>query len=128
MYRTLCFFLPTYQFKLTLCYPDTLFLFNNENMTGTIPMSLYNLTNLRQLLLYGNQFEGSIKPQIGNLKELTQFSIYSNQFTGTIPSELGDCEKLGMKECFGTHSATDNNASSPFFSPIFTRMVSIPRQ
>jgi hypothetical protein len=66
-------------------------------MTGTIPDSLYNLTDLKELWLYENQFEGSIKSEIGNLKDLVYFSIYSNLFTGTLPSELGKCEKLG--EC-----------------------------
>eukprot|EP00804_Cyclotella_cryptica_P003742 CCRYP_008909-RA/>CCRYP_008909-RA protein AED:0.31 eAED:0.06 QI:0/1/0.6/1/1/1/5/0/1068 len=64
------------------------------NMTGTIPDSLYNLTNLKELYLYSNEFRGIIKSDIGNLKDLTWLSIAYNQFTGTLPSELGNCEKL----------------------------------
>jgi Leucine-rich repeat (LRR) protein len=74
-----------------------------------LPDSLYNLTNLKILHLFGNQFEGSIKSEIGNLKKLKSLSIASNEFTGTIPSELGKCEKLGTcllalcccHQCFG---------------------------
>ena len=67
----------------------------NEKMTGTLPMSLYDLTHLRDLWLSDNQFEGSIETNIGNLKKLESFLINSNQFTGSIPSEIGHCEKLG---------------------------------
>jgi len=75
--------------------PEIISLNGIENLTGTIPDSLYNLTNLKELYLYENLFEGSIKTEIGNLGELTHFSIYNNMFTGTLPSELGNCEKLG---------------------------------
>lgn len=74
---------------------ERLWLDDNGKMNGTIPDSLYNLTQLGKLELSGNAFDGVIKAQIGNLKNLTELGLAHNKFTGTLPSELGLCENLG---------------------------------
>lgn len=68
------------------------------SMSGPIPDSLYDLSNLRELILYENTpgFEGSLQTHIGNLRNLTDLDISGNQLlTGTLPSELGLCVELG---------------------------------
>lgn len=64
-------------------------------MDGSIPDSLYELTQLKILSLSGHSFVGKIKSDIGNLKNLTQLLLDDNKFTGTLPSELGLCVELG---------------------------------
>lgn len=66
-------------------------------MGGPLPDSLYNLSNLKQLMLQHNTpgFEGYIKTEIGNLRKLTHIALSDNPITGTLPSELGLCKDLG---------------------------------
>ena len=71
-----------------------LLLWNNE-LTGSIPSELGNLTNLRFLYLYQNQLTGSIPSELGNLTNLQHLYLSLNQLTGSIPSELGNLTNLG---------------------------------
>ena len=63
-------------------------------MTGTIPSSLDNLSNLANLNLGSNQLTGAIPSSLGNLSNLTVLSLNDNQLTGEIPAELGGLENL----------------------------------
>ena len=65
-----------------------------NNLVGTIPAELKNLTNLELLVLPGNQLTGAIPPELGNLTSLTQLHLYKNQLTGNIPTELGNLTSL----------------------------------
>jgi len=46
------------------------------------------------LLLYDNQLKGSIPSEIGNLTNLTALDLCNNQLTGSIPSEIGNLTNL----------------------------------
>ena len=72
---------------------DSLDLSNNQ-LTGSIPPEIGNLTNLTWLLLHNNELTGSIPPEIGNLTNLEYLWLYSNQLTGEIPSEIGNMTNL----------------------------------
>jgi hypothetical protein len=72
---------------------DTLNLYTNE-LTGSIPPEIGNLTNLTLLLLYNNQLTGSIPSEIGNLTNLTKLVLFNNQLTDSIPSEIGNLTNL----------------------------------
>jgi hypothetical protein len=52
------------------------------------------LPRLRGLSLGSNQLSGSIPSELGNLTELKLFNVYNNQLSGNIPEELGDLTKL----------------------------------
>jgi Leucine-rich repeat (LRR) protein len=67
-------------------------------MNGSLPDSLYNLKNLKQLSLSGHAFSGVIKTKIGNLSKLTEFKINGNEFIGTLPAEVGLLKHLGKKK------------------------------
>ena len=68
-------------------------LFGN-NMTGTIPTELGNLTGLTNLALDANQLSGAIPSELGNLSKLEILGLLSNQLSGTIPPELGNLSVL----------------------------------
>jgi Leucine-rich repeat (LRR) protein len=59
-----------------------------NQLTGTIPPEIENLTNLNWLELSSNQLTGSIPPELSNLTNLTRLSLGYNQLTGEIPPEL----------------------------------------
>ena len=69
----------------------------NYDMTGLIPSSLGNLTNLRVLGLQGD-FTGSIPSSLGNLRNLEDLYIGAGlngtRLRGSIPSSLSNLTKL----------------------------------
>ena len=73
----------------------TVFLYNN-NMIGTLPSSIGNLTALTTLKLYSNQLNGAIPASIGNLADLFVLYLNNNQLSGPIPSSIGDLVQLGQ--------------------------------
>ena len=68
-------------------------LFNNQ-LTGSIPAELGDLTNLQMLNLDNNQLTGSIPTELGDLTNLEVLGLYNNQLTGSIPAELGGLSNL----------------------------------
>ena len=78
------------------CYEDNIIglsLYENQ-LTGSIPPEIGNLTNLTFLGLYKNQLAGSIPPEIGNLTNLTFLYLSYNLLTGSIPSAIGNLTNL----------------------------------
>jgi Leucine-rich repeat (LRR) protein len=67
---------------------------SNNELTGSIPPEIGNLSNLRYLFLVNNQLTGEIPPEIGNLTNLTFLSLGGNQLTGEIHSEIGNLTNL----------------------------------
>ena len=65
-----------------------------NNLTGTIPSEIGNLTQLKQLYLSSNNLTGTIPSEIGNLTQLKVLCIGWNNLTGTIPSEIGNLTQL----------------------------------
>ena len=66
----------------------------NNQLTGSIPSEIGNLTNLTWLYLSNNQLIGSIPPEMGNLNNLIYLDLGSNQLTGSIPQEIGNLTNL----------------------------------
>jgi len=69
---------------------------NSNNLDGTIPASLNDLTALVSLDLTNNLLSGSIPPSLGSLSNLTGLSLGSNLLDGTIPTELGQLGSLTL--------------------------------
>ena len=88
---------------------------NSENWLSDRPISEWHGVTVddegrvSELLLYENQLNGTIPPELGNLSNLTVLSLYSNQLRGTIPSELGNLSSLEVLAL----SANQLNGSIP---------------
>lgn len=67
---------------------------NNNQLSGTLPSELGNLSELTALYLYNNQLTGSVPTTLGNLTKLNHLALSSNQLEGDIPSELGNLSDL----------------------------------
>ncbi len=74
-----------------------------NNLAGTLPAALGNLTRLRRLDLGGNRFGGTIPVELGNLADLEELSLWNEDdpldpdddgVTGTIPAALGNLTNL----------------------------------
>lgn len=65
-----------------------------NNLNGTIPSALGNLSNLIGLVLDQNQLSGSIPPELGNLSNLSTLSLSDNHLGGTIPISIGNLINL----------------------------------
>jgi len=68
---------------------------NTNNLTGSIPTEIGNLTNLFVLKLNDNSLGGTIPASIGNLSNLASLELISNSLTGSIPVEMGNLTNLG---------------------------------
>jgi hypothetical protein len=70
-----------------------LYLSNNE-LTGSIPPKLGNMSQLWGLYLSGNELTGSIPPELGNMSQLQGLYLSNNELTGSTPPELGNLSQL----------------------------------
>ena len=68
---------------------------NFNNLNGSIPKELGQLAHLRYLQLDGNELTGTIPPELGELTKLETMDLENNALTGSIPSELGQLTDLG---------------------------------
>nr|XP_027098289.1 receptor kinase-like protein Xa21 [Coffea arabica] len=67
---------------------------NSNNLTSSIPTSLWSLNDLLVLDLSMNYLNGSLSSQIGNMKALINLNLSVNQFSGDIPSTIGTLQNL----------------------------------
>ncbi len=65
-----------------------------NNLTGTIPDVIGQLSELKILTLGFNQLSGAIPAALGNLTNLIELELYNNPFTGTLPPEIGNLTQL----------------------------------
>ena len=69
-------------------------LLTDQDLDGTIPAYLRDLTELRRIDLDENDLTGPIPPQLGNLKKLTHLYLFGNELSREIPPELGQMTAL----------------------------------
>lgn len=120
---------------------------DNNNLNGTLPDEIGELTNLRYLNLttdYGhqtpNKLYGKIPESIGNLKKIKELQLTQNQISGSLPnniSKLTNLEILGLMnnqlsgtipEGFGNlakleHLSLDGNNLSGSLPASFSRLL-----
>ncbi|XP_073147346.1 uncharacterized protein [Henckelia pumila] len=66
----------------------------SNEIHGTIPSGIQNLTGLTRLVLEGNFLEGSIPVVIGKLSKLQEIYMGANELTNEIPSSIGNLTLL----------------------------------
>ncbi len=88
-----------------------------NNLIGSIPSALGDLSNLTELDLEANELSGNIPASLGNLSNLTELDLAYNQLSGSIPAQLGSLSKLQelylyYNELSGSIPATLGNLSN----------------
>ena len=66
------------------------------NLKGSLPTSLFSLTNLKYLYASDNSFSSSLPTDIGRLTTLREIVIENSQLTGQLPTELGALSLLSV--------------------------------
>ena len=72
-----------------------------NNLTGTLPNSIGNLTHLTSISLHINAIGGNIPGSIGNLTNLIYLDLGENKFVGTIPDSLASLTNLTQLDLDG---------------------------
>ncbi len=67
---------------------------SNNQLSGSIPAEIGNLSNLKYLVLYDNNLTGTIPVEVGNLSNLILLGLSKNQLSGNIPAEIGNLSNL----------------------------------
>ena len=98
----------------------------DNQLTGSIPTQLGNMSELSYLYLQNNNLTGSIPSQLENLS-LVALYLSGNQFTGCIPAALrnvprNDLASLNLPFCVTpTPTATPTPTSTPTATPTPTQ-------
>lgn len=71
-----------------------------NNIGGNIPTTIGNLSQLEVLFLWNNPLIGSIPTSISNLSNLHDLRLFNNQLTGGIPSTIGDLSNLSNLQIY----------------------------
>ncbi|XP_070012335.1 probable LRR receptor-like serine/threonine-protein kinase At3g47570 [Nicotiana sylvestris] len=70
-------------------------LFMEENqITGSLPISIFNISSLQTLGLWRNNLNGSLSQEIGNSTKMQVIDLEENMFTGEIPKEISNLVEL----------------------------------
>ncbi len=70
-----------------------LYLYNN-NLTGSIPDAIGELTALRNFSFTSNALTGPIPAALGNCADLNAIDLSDNALTGNFPAEIANCQML----------------------------------
>ena len=67
---------------------------SDNNLMGTLPAELGNLSRLTNLNLHSNPLNGQIPPELGDLSNLRTLRLYGTDLSGEIPRELANLTNL----------------------------------
>ena len=93
----------------------------NQGLSGTIPLGIGALSALRVLSLIGNELSVSIPPTIGALTSVEHLDLSSNPLSGVVPSTLSNLPtNLERKWLYDAKLAKLSNVST---SNLYDRRV-----
>ena len=84
----------------------------NNLLSGSIPTSIGSLSNLNYLVLSINGLTGSIPSSLGNLTNLAGLDLSYNQLSDSIPSSLGNLTNISQFFYLNDNQLTDSIPSS----------------
>eukprot|EP01102_Stenamoeba_stenopodia_P003611 TRINITY_DN1378_c0_g2_i2.p1 TRINITY_DN1378_c0_g2~~TRINITY_DN1378_c0_g2_i2.p1 ORF type:complete len:703 (-),score=86.91 TRINITY_DN1378_c0_g2_i2:78-2186(-) len=90
----------------------------NNNLVGTIPTNITQLTSLQQIELSGNAIAGSLPSEIGSLSNLEYLYMIGNKLSGSLPSSFYSLTKL-------TKLILQNNTLSGSVSPSISNFANL---
>ena len=67
---------------------------SNNDLSGSVPSQLADISSLQRLNLSGNNITGSLPNRVGDLIDLEELYIDNNNFAGRLPSQIGGLRKL----------------------------------
>lgn len=86
---------PLYQCSLEACSSSaTSVVLAAQNVSGTIPASIFQLSDLTELSLSGNALTGTLPDRFSRLSFLRTLDVEGNSLTGTVPGSLGSLSYL----------------------------------
>ncbi len=95
----------------------TKIVFYSNQLKGSLPSTLGNLTALTDLELVDGQLSGTLPSTLGNLVNLTALILNKNSLTGTIPAALENLTNLQVLSLY------QNQLSG--YIPSFTRLTNL---
>mmetsp|Transcript_48680 Transcript_48680/g.55180 ORF Transcript_48680/g.55180 Transcript_48680/m.55180 type:complete len:2664 (+) Transcript_48680:160-8151(+) len=88
-------------------------------LSGTIPDSLFYVSNLKVFHANDNSFSGTLPTTIGKLTKIEELYLYDNELTGQLPLELG---LLSLMKIF---TLTNNAFSGTLPAQVFEKMTNL---
>ena len=80
---------------------------SNLALSGTLPPSIGQLTDLYTLNLHGCALSGTLPTELGELSELRFLLLNDNRISGTVPTELGRLRHLETLDLYSNPLAGD---------------------
>ena len=90
---------------------------SRNSFTGTIPNNIGNMQQLRNLSMFHNMLDGTLTDRIGDLRDITYIALYNNSITGEIPSSIGNLDQLNFL------SIRDNPIHGMVTQPLFCNIL-----
>lgn len=77
--------------------------FDNNNVTGSLPVELGNLTKLRNLIIRDGSLTGNIPEEVYALQDMLQIQLFNHQLTGNISSSIQNLTNLQVLDIRGNN-------------------------